>query len=164
VNELHELHDVFAASIGAAAALIGLLFVAISVAPERVFGIEADNDRRANAERTFTALVNVFFVSLVALLPHNQGKAIEVVAILSMVQTARAGVLAFRRRPQLSSWRHTGLISFVAFGFELFAARQIQANDGWTDDVLYVILGLYFYALVTSWGLMRSPKENPPAA
>ena len=46
VNELKELHELFAASVGAAAALIGLLFVAVSVAPEQIFG------RDARAERT----------------------------------------------------------------------------------------------------------------
>jgi hypothetical protein len=163
VNELHELHDFFAASVGSAAALIGLLFVAISLAPEKVFGLEAHPHRRANAERTFTALVNVFFVSLVALLPHSQNVAIGIVAVVSMAQTLRVGIEAFRRRPQLSTWRHTGILSLVAFAFEYGAAHGMGASGSFTDDVVYVVLGLYLYALITSWGLLR-PGEAPPAA
>ena len=155
MNELQQLHEFFAASIGSAAALIGLLFVAISLAPEKGFGIEAHPTRRANAERTFTALVNVFFVSLVALLPHSQSVAIGIVALIAMAQTLRVGIAAFRRRPQLSTWRHTGVISLIAFAFEYGAARGMVSSGAFTDDVVYVVLGLYLYALITSWGLLR---------
>jgi hypothetical protein len=165
VNELHELHDFFTASVGSAAALIGLLFVAISVAPEQVFGIEADIDRRANAERAFTALTNVFFVSLVALLPHSPSHAIQIVAALAMAQTIRAGVGAFRGRPLREAWRHSGIISFAAYAFEWYAARLITSSNNATDNVVDVVLGLYGYALLTSWSLLRlQPPADPPAA
>jgi hypothetical protein len=165
VNELHELRDFFAASIGAAAALIGLLFVAISVAPEQVFGIEADIDRRANAERAFTALSNVFFVSLVALLPHSPSRAIQVVAALAMAQTIRAGVRTFRGRPLRDAWRHSGIISLAAYAFQFYAARLMTSSDNATDNVVDVVLGLYGYALITSWGLLRlQPPADPPPA
>lgn len=59
----------FSVSAGAAATLIGLLFVAVSVAPERTVGMKASIARRAVAESAFTALLNPFLVSLIALVP-----------------------------------------------------------------------------------------------
>src|SRR5205823_252942 len=54
----------FAASMGAAAALLGLLFVAVSIAPERTVGAGAPIERQMVAESVFTALINAFFVSM----------------------------------------------------------------------------------------------------
>jgi hypothetical protein len=59
----------FLASAGAGAALIGLLFVAVSINPARTFGDGAHPLRQGVASAAFTALVNAFFVSLSALIP-----------------------------------------------------------------------------------------------
>ena len=56
-------------SAGAAAALIGLLFVAISIAPEHTILEDAPIERQGVASSTFTALVNAFFISVAALIP-----------------------------------------------------------------------------------------------
>jgi hypothetical protein len=154
VNELKDLHDFFGASVGAAAALIGLLFVAISVAPEKIFGSAADIDRRLNAERAFTALTNVFFVSLAVLMPRDTLPVIAVVAILAMSQIVRAGMVAFRRRPELKTLLHVGLISLGIYVLELVTSRGIATRNVPADKLIYIVLGLYAYALLTSWGLL----------
>lgn len=64
-------HDYFIASTGAGAALVGLLFVAISIAPERTVMRSAPVERRAVALSAYTALLNAFFLSMVALLPQT---------------------------------------------------------------------------------------------
>ena len=46
------------ASTQAGAALIGLIFVSVSIASQRVFGHEADAERQAQALSAFSALVN----------------------------------------------------------------------------------------------------------
>ena len=51
----------FLATAGAGGALIGLLFVAISISPERIFSEDAPRERQALASGVFTALVNAFF-------------------------------------------------------------------------------------------------------
>ena len=51
----------FLATAGAGGALIGLLFVAISISPERIFSEGAPRERQAVASGAFTALVNAFF-------------------------------------------------------------------------------------------------------
>jgi hypothetical protein len=58
----------FSVSAGASATLIGLLFIAISIEPGRVFGSEARAEAAAKASSAFTVLANVFFVSLAALI------------------------------------------------------------------------------------------------
>jgi hypothetical protein len=154
VNELGELHELFAASVGAAAALIGLLFVAISIAPEKVFGEQADMERRADAQRAFTALVNVFFVSLAALMPHSALRVIEVVAALAIVQIAIAIVARVRSGGGLKDWQHLGLISLAIYVLELIVAQGVVTRAVAPDKLLYFVLGLYAYALGTSWNLL----------
>jgi hypothetical protein len=152
---LAEYHDFYGASVGAAAALIGLLFVAISIAPERTFGEGADRQRRANAERAFTALLNVFFVSLAALLPHASLDAIAVIAGMALVQTARLVLDAWRAPGERVPWNQLGLISVAIYAIELWiVVRTILGSD--TEGLVWVMFGLYSYALSTSWGLLGS--------
>src|SRR5260370_14693635 len=64
-----EYQPFLTSSVAASAALIGLLFVSISIAPERVFGEKAESARIAQALSSFTALTNVFFISFASLIP-----------------------------------------------------------------------------------------------
>src|SRR5258708_30910961 len=61
-------HDYFIASTGAGAALVGLLFVAVSIAPERTVMRSAPAERRAVALSAYTAFAQ-------RLLPVNNGPA-----------------------------------------------------------------------------------------
>src|SRR6476646_9964243 len=76
----------------AGAALIGLLFVAISVRPERLFGARAVREHAAVATSTFTALINGFFISAAALLPaENVGGVALAFALVGLLTTTRLG-------------------------------------------------------------------------
>ena len=57
-----EFTNFFIASAGAGAALVGLLFVAVSLAPEQIVTRGAPVERRAVAGSAFTALINAFFI------------------------------------------------------------------------------------------------------
>jgi uncharacterized membrane protein len=82
----------FIASVGASAALIGLLFVAVTVAPERVFGNGSTLERRTMAGGAFLALVNAFFVSLAALIPDaNVGYTALIMSLFALINTLRLG-------------------------------------------------------------------------
>jgi hypothetical protein len=156
---LSEYHDFFGASVGAAAALIGLLFVAVSIAPERTFGESADRLRRADAERAFAALGNIFFVSLAAVLPRSSLEAIAVIAALTLIQVARLAFIAWRTRGDTYPWTQLGLISVVIYAFQLsLAVRMIFGSD--TDGLIWVVFGLYSYALGTSWGLLGAERKS----
>src|SRR5260221_5565628 len=65
-----EFANFFIASASAGAALVGLLFVAVSIAPEQLLTRRAPMERQAVAGTAFTALTNALFISLVALIPH----------------------------------------------------------------------------------------------
>jgi hypothetical protein len=85
--------DVFTASAGAGGALIGLLFVAVSIASDRIFGRTAAPERTAVAGSAFTALVNAFFISLAALLPgQSLGYIVILFGVIGDLNSATVGV------------------------------------------------------------------------
>lgn len=82
----------FAASLGAAAALLGLLFVAVSIAPERTVAQGAPVQRQMVADSVFTALLNAFFFSLGGAIPgFDVGSVAVTLSIVALLQTLYAG-------------------------------------------------------------------------
>ena len=63
--------EFFLASAGTGGAFVGLLFVAISIGPQRTFGESdvAGAPRQHLAEATFLTLINGFVLSSIALIP-----------------------------------------------------------------------------------------------
>jgi hypothetical protein len=64
--------DLFVAIAGAAGALTGLLFVALSVAPRPRIGQQPDVIRQVRAGAALVAFTNALSVSLFGLVPHNK--------------------------------------------------------------------------------------------
>ena len=108
-----EFANFFIASASAGAALVGLLFVAVSIAPEQMVTRRAPMERQAVAGSAFTALMNAFFISLLALIPHfNIGFVIVPFISLFLVTTLiQAWQLLMLRKGWLSLLRRTFRVS-----------------------------------------------------
>ncbi len=155
-------HDYFIASTGAAAALVGLLFVAVSIAPERTVMSGAPVERRTVALSAYTALLNAFFLSLVALLPQtNLGSAAFVLGLIGLANQCFLGWDLFRsmERKWLSMVRGAGwiLAGLLLYGGEFYDAILLVLSP--TDSArIYalagLLLGIYALGLTRAWQLL----------
>ena len=161
-----EFQTFFLASVGASAALIGLLFVSVSIAPERVFGQDSDAVRQAQAVSAFTALANVFFISLMSLIPEvTFGLVVAIVSIPAMLQT-----LALLRH--VRTWREQrllsrGLVLFTAsaviYGYEFalgIGMWRDPADKGALIALSFVLIGAYGAGLGRAWELLGAPRTG----
>jgi hypothetical protein len=154
----------FLASSGAAAALVGLLFVAISIAPEHIVQANAPIERQAMAASSFTALLNAFFISLAALIPLNLG---TVILLMSTIGLFNSSFLAWNLLKERGSWlnvvRRVFLIlaSFIIYGFEFYNAILIIIEPD-TVGNFYVLagllLGVYLIGLTRAWQLLGARR------
>ncbi len=155
----------FAASLTADGALIGLLFVAIAIEPERTFG-EANPERELAANGAFSGLVNAFVVSLLALIPRLEiGWGIIVVAGLALlnaiVQTAdklHRGQRMFNR-----SLLYT-IGGLVLYSLEIYYSIQIirrpQNNLDSLYGLIFALVAIYGVALTRAWTLLGADRRS----
>ncbi|HEU5201083.1 MAG TPA: hypothetical protein VFU32_15710 [Ktedonobacterales bacterium] len=154
----------FAASAGAGAALVGLLFVAISVAPHRTVKGSAPLERQAAAGNAFTALITAFFISLGALIPGGLGDAALVMTFLALVSTLNLGRRLFRHWSGWQSGLRRGflvVISLVVYGYEFYLAARFTAGSQGVDDIAPMasfLLGIYGLGLVRAWELLGAQR------
>ncbi len=156
----------FAASAGAGAALIGLLFVAISVSPEKIF-LNPIPERRAVAANAFAALVNAFFISLGALIPGwDIGWFVAVMALLGLWNSLNLGAQLFWRKAP-DSWRtlvrrvFLVVASLSIYGIEgaagvHLALRPAEVGQIWSICVL--VLSVYGVGLTRAWELLGATR------
>jgi hypothetical protein len=153
----------FTAAATAAGTLIGLLFVAITLRPETIFGDESTLGGRALATSAFTALVNAFFVSLIALMPHqNVGYGAAVMGLLSLVTTLRLR----RRFDSRSHYAVTTLISGLTYLGELGIGIGLIAdskNESLLSSLTYILIGGFGVALARAWSLVKGEHVAAPA-
>lgn len=162
----------FLAMAGAGGALIGLLFVAISIDPERTFGPGVDPGRQRVAGGAYMALVNGFFISTCALLPHaNVGDIALPVGVVGLVSSGALGrdLIRHQLRHRRSTTELLGglghallivAVNVILYGYEVFLAAQLIRHPHNTP-VLFtlagILLGVYAVGLARAWQLLGAP-------
>jgi hypothetical protein len=156
-----EFANFFIASASAGAALVGLLFVAVSLAPEQIVTRHAPMERQAVAGSAFTALINAFFLSLVALIPHiDFGLVIVPVSGLCLViSLIQAWPLLRRRKGWQSLLRRAFLVvlSVGLYGLELLNGLQLltaPSQAGIIYGLVSCLIGAFALGLIRAWELL----------
>ena len=154
----------FIASASAGAALVGLLFVAVSIAPEHIVQANAAVERQAMAASSFTALLNAFFISFGALLPENVGYITLVMSLSGLINSIYLTRNMFKERQKWQSiLRRINLIlfSYIVYGFELYFAILLIKERG-NSEAFYGLTGLllsvYGIGLLRAWQLLGARR------
>jgi hypothetical protein len=158
--------ELFSASAAVAGALIGLLFVAISVASDRVIddGVEGQT-HRVRASAALTAFVNALTVSLFALVPGTGvgwtafavavvGLVFVTASLLSLLRVARAHLLQLRD-------------AFFLFGLTATFVLQLLAGLGAASDshdvgsvrtIAILVIVCFLIGIARAWELIGGPS------
>lgn len=151
----------FAASAGIAGALIGLLFVAVTLAPDRTVTRAAPAQSQEAAANAFLVLSNSMFISLVALIPDvNLGLSCLVMAASGLIGTSVFAVNSVLRRHSEPLGLRWGvrrvltlmiLLAQVYLGIQLLAHPERSALVGWTAALM---LAWFAIGLLRAWELI----------
>ncbi len=161
-----NIHDFFVASGSAAGALIGLLFVAISVASERFTREEAGaHHYRIRAAAAITAFVNALAVSLFALIPvHKIGPTATAVAVvgLTVVVAALLSLIRLHQGPWDTLRDALFLIGLaVTFVIQLIEGIDVitqPGNSGAVDTIAILVVVCFLIGIGSAWQLIGGPS------
>jgi hypothetical protein len=182
-----SIHDFFLGSAGVAGALIGLLFVAISVSAERLSTTEAAGQvHRIRARGSLTAFTNALAVSLFALIPDGSlgtttlsvgivGLVFVLASMLSLIRLIRV------HRARLASLRDGGFLIGMAVAFVVQIVTGINVmnqpgNIGPVETIAILVIVFFLVGISRAWELIGGPtigfthevvafarREEPPA-
>jgi hypothetical protein len=160
-----EFSTFFVTCATAAAALIGLLFVAVSIAPENTVMEGAPIERQAVAASAFTALVNAFFIGVGAQIPHtNVGGFVVLFGGSGLLSTT--ALLRIMPRGGASWPRFVRGLVMVGISLGLYGAETWQgilllrnpASVGPLYTLNGLLMGVFGLGLVHAWQLLGARR------
>jgi hypothetical protein len=160
-----EIHDFFLASAGVAGALIGLLFVAISVSAGRLATTEASGQlHRIRAYAALTGFINALTVSLFALVPGEKiGLAATIVAILGLLFIV-ASLLSLIRVRQVRWPRAQDVIFLLGLGvtfvLQLMSGLDVSnhpGDAGTVNNIAILVIVCFLIGIARAWELIGGP-------
>jgi hypothetical protein len=161
-----SVHDFFVASGPVAGALIGLLFVAVSVAARRLSDDKAGAQlHRVRAVGALTAFTNALAVSLLALIPgHKIALAAIYVAAFGLLFVAAALVSLIRVHQLRWTTLRDGLFLLalvVTFVVQLVEGSDILArpdNPAAVNTIALPVVVCFLIGIARSWELIGGPS------
>jgi hypothetical protein len=160
----------FSACATVAGALIGLLFVAISISPAKLSGPRAENDHQLKAAMAFSALVNTMVIALVSLLPGaSLGLTVIILAAGGLSSTAGLIILLLRDTRLRVRVEQLILPAVLLALYSLQLAGGIQMGGpspdrGHLGNLGGLCIGFFGFAIARAWALVGARDSSLLAA
>jgi hypothetical protein len=158
-------HDFFTAASAVVGALIGLLFVAISVSQDRLSERDGAQPHRIRASAALTVFTNALTVALFALIPgiHLGWPALITAALGEVFVCASLLSLHRLRHEQPGGWRESLFLggTAIVFGIQVVTGIALTRNEENVGDVRTLAILVVVCALggiARSWELIGGPQ------
>jgi hypothetical protein len=159
-------HDFFSACATVAGALIGLLFVAISISPAKLSGPAAEKDHQVKAAMAFSALVNTLVIALVSLLPGaSLSLAVIIVAASGLSSTVGLIIVLLRDtglRVRLDELILPGVL-LLLYSLQLAAGIELGGAPGRPGNLSGLgglCIGFFGFAIARAWALVGARNSS----
>jgi len=161
-----SFHDFFVASAGVAGALIGLLFVAISVAPERLLSADAEQAHRIRASAALISFTNALAVALFALVPEiDVGWTAAIVSVIGLLFVGGSLLSIYRvRATEPTAFRDTSFLIglTIVFAIQFAEGARLIGDHGHNDDavggIAVLVIVCFLIGISRSWELIGGPQ------
>jgi hypothetical protein len=140
--------------------LIGLLFVAISVSPEKLTGDSARAEHQVRAAAAFSALISTLVIALVALLPGaSLGEAGIIVSAAGLATTVGLCLLLLREHQEKIRRTDVSMLVILLglYGLQLAGAIQLDGSPHDVSDISnqgVLLIGFFIFGIARSWQLV----------
>lgn len=154
-----SFHDFFGGCATIAGALIGLLFVALSVSPESLKGENARTEHQVRAGAAFSSLVNTMVIALVALLPTaDLGTAGLILSAAGLGTTVALIIVLARERRRIGRGDLSMFVILLTlYGLQLANSVHLGTaphNAGLVVNQGVLAIGFFLFGIARAWQLV----------